>query len=176
MQVSGRCSFVLGLVLVLLYGAAFAQDPPLDSPEQKVLDKWVGQWKTTYTAPKAEWTPEERTGSADLSIRRAVGGRFVEEVGKHADGTEGRLLMTYDGLRMAYRSWWFSSQGFASESKGVWDAKTGTMNWTTEQDGFVTTVKFHFTDADHAEWDVLTKDGSGKTMFLMNGKSVRVKE
>lgn len=57
-----------------------------------------------------------------------------------------------------------------------WDARTNTMTWTSEQDGFVTTVKSHFVDADQIEWDVLTKDAAGKTMFLMNGKSVRVKK
>jgi hypothetical protein len=167
---------VFGLAYLVPTGPAYSQDPPLDSPEQKVLDKWVGQWKTTYTVPKAEWTPEERTGSAELTVSRVLGGRFIQEEGRHADGSSGRLMMTYDGVRMGYRSWWFSSQGFTSESKGVWDAKTSTMIWTNEQDGFVTTVKSRFTDMDHTDWDVLTKDEAGKTMFLMNGKSVRVKE
>jgi hypothetical protein len=111
-----------------------------------------------------------------MTASRCVGGRFVEEVSRHADGSHGKLLMTYDGVRAGYRSWWFSSQGFTSESTGVWDTKTSTMTWTNEQDGFATTIKTRFEDADRIEWDVVTKDGAGATLFLMNGKSVRVKE
>ena len=150
--------------------------PPIDSPEQKVLDKWVGSWRTTYKLPKSEWTPEEKTGTAVLTTSRVIGGRFVQEKSEHSDKTSGSLIFTYDAQRKAYRGWWFSSAGYTSESSGDWDAVTKTMTWTSRQDGNTTTTKHHFVDDDNTEWTVLVKDSNGKILFQMEGKSVRAKE
>jgi hypothetical protein len=147
----------------------------LDSPEQKVLDKWLGTWRTTYTIPQTAWNPEERTLSADLVTSRVVGGRFTQEKSEHSDGSSGSLIATYDGRQRTYRSWWFSSQGYTSESTGTWDAKTSTMTWTSKQDGNESTTTFRFVDEDHAEWDLVIKAPGGQTVFLINGKSLRVK-
>jgi 2-keto-4-pentenoate hydratase/2-oxohepta-3-ene-1,7-dioic acid hydratase in catechol pathway len=69
------------LIAALLAASPVARgaDPALDSPEQKVLDRWVGAWKSSYKVLESPWTPEERALTADVSSKRAVGGRFVEE-------------------------------------------------------------------------------------------------
>ena len=151
-------------------------DPPIDSPEQKVLDKWVGRWRTTYKVPKAEWTPEERTGTAELTTARVVGERFVQERSEHSDKTSGSLIFTYDAQKKTYRVWWFSSEGYTSDGTGAWDAAKKTMTWTSKQNGNITTTEHRFIDDNNTEWAVLVKDGSSKILFRMEGKSVRMIE
>lgn len=170
-------SLVLVAALLAIATSARSADPPLDRPEQKVLDKWVGKWRTTYKLPKAEWTPQEKTGTAELTTSRVVGGRFVQEKSEHSDKTSGSLILTYDGQKKCYRAWWFSSAGHTNESTGEWNQRTKTMTWTSKQEeGIVTTSKSHFVDDDNTQWGVIVKDGTGKILFLMEGQSVRVKE
>ena len=176
MQITWRRSLLIVAALLAVAAPARAADPPIDSPEQKVLDKWVGSWRTTYKLPKAEWTPEEKTGTAELMTSRVVGGRFVQEQSEHSDKTSGSLIFTYDAQKKCYRGWWFSSAGHTGESSGEWDAVTKTMTWTSKQEAITTTTNHRFVDDDNTEWAVLVKDGMGKVLFRMEGKSVRVKE
>jgi Protein of unknown function (DUF1579) len=168
------------LVVVAVLAAASATrsaDPPAATPEQKVLDKWLGSWRTSYKLPKAEWTPEEKKGTAELTDSRVVGGQFVQEKGEHSDKTSSILMLTYDAEKKCYRSWWFSSTGQTAEATGKWDADTKTMTWSSVgEPAFTTTTHHRFVDDDTVEWDVVIKEGTAKVLFRMEGKSVRVKE
>jgi hypothetical protein len=163
-------------VMIAVATANVSAEPPLDSPEQKVLDNWIGRWQTTYKLPKAEWTSEERTGTAELVTTRAVGGRFVLEKSEHSDKTSGTTIVTYDAQKKSYRGWWFSSAGYTSESSGEWDVVTKTMTWTSTQDGNTTTTKYRFIDDNNIEWAVFVRDGTSKILYRMEGKSVRLIE
>ena len=169
----------LAAVLLGTASLALSDDSPLDSPEQKVLDGFVGTWRTTYELPKAEWTPEEKTGTADLTYARALGGRFVQEQGEHADKSTVLVMYTYDGQRKCYRCWWFSSTGQTTEYTGKWDADAKTLMWTSVPIGgqnFTTIATHRFVNNDTFEWDVTVNDGTGKTLYRVKGTSVRVKE
>lgn len=171
------CLRALCLVAVLVLASpALADDAAIDSPEQKVLDQWLGHWHTSYRILKAEWTPEEKTGTAELVTMRVVGGRFVQEKSEHSDKTSGSLIFTFDDQKKCYRVWWFSSTGQTSESTGRWDAGTRTMTWTSVgETRFSTTVRHRFLDSDTTQWDVTVNDNQGKVLFRMEGKSGRVK-
>jgi hypothetical protein len=41
---------------------------------------------------------------------------------------------------------------------------------------FTTTVRHRFVNDDAVEWDVVVRDGAGKVLFRMEGKSARVEE
>src|SRR3954468_18049159 len=101
--------FLLCVQMTLLLTAASVRAD--DPPEQKVLDRWVGTWKNAYKVPKAQWTPEERTGTAELTTSRVLGGKFVQEKSEHSDKTSGVLMLTYDEQTKCYHSWWFFSMG-----------------------------------------------------------------
>lgn len=145
-------------------------------PGRQVLDRFLGSWRTDYTLPKAEWTPVELSGSADLMFRRVLGGRFIQEQATHADGKEGSVMYTYEEAQNRYRAWWFSSTGDTSESSGEWDGDSKTLTWTAVQGaeaGFTTTSSHHFLDDRHFEWSVAVRDRAGTVLFRMDGKAVR---
>lgn len=176
MRSNTRRLSVLVAVLITITRPLQSADPPLDSPEQKVLDQWVGKWQATYKVPKAEWTPEEKTGTAALTTTRVVGDRFVQEKSEHSDKSSGSLILTYDAQKKRYRGWWFSSAGHANESTGEWDDRTRTMTWTSEEGSITTTTTHRVVDADNTEWAVLAKDRDGRILFRMEGHNVRIKE
>lgn len=169
-----RPLLALAVLFAVTRPTALAESP-IDSPEQKVLDRSVGNWRATYKVSKAEWTPEERLGTAEISTSRVVGGRFVQEKSEHSDKTSGSTIVTYDAQKRQYRGWWFSSAGhYSSEISGNWDPVKKTMTWTSTQDGLTTTTDYRFIDNDNIEWVVSVKDGDGKTFYRMDGRSVRL--
>jgi len=177
-RTEGTALFVLKKAQLGEAGAAPAvqADPAAQSPEQKALDNFVGTWRTETTIFKAEWTPETKTLTGRQTMTRVLGGHFVQE--RVDDPKDEHLtLYTYDPQRMAYRSWWFSSKGYANEAVGKWDGETRTFTWTAPAgEGRTMTAQGRFVGADAAEWSVVIKDDAGKVYFRMEGKSTRVKE
>ena len=163
-------------VALLLVPSGLSAGPPVLTPEQKVLDRFTGTWKSSFTAPKAEWTPVEKTGTATVTAERVLGGSFVQEKHANGDGTSGLVLRSYDPERKAYRVWWFSSTGQALESVGTWDEKAATLTSKADATGFSTTTVNRFADPDTLVWEVSVKGADGRALFRMEGKSVRVKK
>ena len=78
-------SFVAPLLCLLAAALpSRAADPP-SSPEQQVLERFIGKWRTEYTHRKAEWTPVAKEGASDLTFNRVLDGQFVQERGIHDD-------------------------------------------------------------------------------------------
>ena len=168
-----RSSIALAVAL-LSAASARPADPPPPSPEQKVLDRFVGTWRTTYTVSKTEWTPEAKVGSATISFGRVLGGAYLQEKSEHSDKSSSLTMWTYDAERKSYRAWWFSSAGHSSESTGAWDGGTKTFTWKATTPTFTTTARQRFTDDNTYEWDVLVKGDSGNVLYKMEGKSTRM--
>jgi hypothetical protein len=176
MRIHSLRSDAVGVVLLGAAARAYPAGPPL-SPEQKALDKFLGTWRTSYKVPKAEWTPEERHGTAELTYSRVLGGSFVQEKGEHSDKSSSILMYTYDTERKCYRGWWFSSTGQTAESTGKWDAEAKTFTWTSSgTQPFTTTSRHRFVNDNSFEWDVVVKDGKDKVLFRMEGKAARFKK
>lgn len=150
------------------------------SVEQKRLDRFLGTWKTEYRLPKAEWTPEEKSGSATMVFSRELGGQMVRERTKHADGTENTFLMLFDSERKQYRAWWFSSAaevaGQPNNSTGQWDEAAKAFTWKlTDSNGLTNTAQHRFV-GERLDWTVLVENPQKVAMFRMEGTSSRVKE
>jgi len=145
------------------------------SPELKVLDRRLGNWRQTYNFFKAEWTPKQTQLTGTASCTRILG-RFYEMKLKGPEGTLDHLiLMTYDEQRKSYRRWDFNSDS-ASESIGRWDADAKSMTWShTRDDGLTSTVIDRHVDADTMEWSLVIKDRNGKVYLHLEGNSKRVR-
>jgi hypothetical protein len=152
---------------------AHAADDLAASDEQKVLDRWVGNWHSTYRAPQADWTPIAKEGAAELATRRVLRGQFVQETTQHSDKTTAMVLLTYEAQPKRYRAWWFNSKGQTKEYTGRWDGDAKTMTWTSVGQPPTTIGKNHFVDDDHMEWEVTAVGPGGKELFRLEGKNVR---
>lgn len=176
MQMPIRLS-VVGLLAVLCFSLPLpAADAQRASPEQNVLNRFLGTWRTEYTLQKAEWTPVEKTGAADLTYSRVLGDQFVQEDGKDADESTALRMLTYDAEKKDYRTWFFSSSGQANEAKGQWDPKTNTLTWTdvtVAPNGISSTAHHRFLNDDVFEWDVEVREKTGRIVFQLTGKAIR---
>lgn len=164
-------AFVLGFAVAAGQPPQHAGPPPV---EQKVLDRFVGTWTTTFTVPEAEWTPKARNGTAKVQVARVLGGAFVQEQHANGDGTSGQVLRTYDAERKAYRGWVFMSNGQSQESTGTWNARSLTFTWTAKEKAGTSTLVQRFLDADTIDWDLSIKGGGGAEVFRMEGRTTRM--
>ncbi len=145
------------------------------SAEQKRLDRFLGTWKTEYRLPKAEWTPEEKSGSATMVFTCELGGQMVRERTKHADGTENTFLTMFDPQQMQYRAWWFSSTGQFNNSTGSWDDAAKAFTWKLSgPDGLTSTAQHRFV-GEKLDWTVLVENSEKIAMYRAEGTSVRDK-
>ena len=160
--------------------------PPADKPvkrsdEQKVLDAFLGTWRSEQKVQQAPATGEWKTTTTDLAYSRILGGKFVQERGKGtgADKTETLVMFTYDTRGKSYRLWWFSSTGQTLEAAGKWDAETKTITWRRVDNNapeFTMTARHRFANDNAIEWDVEAKDGKGKVTFRLDGKATRASQ
>lgn len=145
------------------------------SPEDKQLDRFLGTWKTEYRVPKAEWTPEEKRGSAEMIFSLELGGKMVRERTKHADGVENTFLMVFDASKKQYRAWWFSSTGQFNDSTGQWDEAAKAFTWMVFEPELSSTAQHRFVN-DKLDWTVLVWNRQKVMVFLMEGTSARAKD
>ncbi len=150
------------------------------SAEDKQLDRFLGTWKTDYRLPKAEWSPDEKSGSATMAFSLELGGKLVRERTKRADGTENTFLMLFDADKKQYRAWWFSSAaavtGQPNNSIGQWDETAKSFTWKrTDANGLTNTAEHRFV-GDKLDWTVLVENPQKVAMFRMEGTSSKVQE
>jgi hypothetical protein len=144
------------------------------SPEQKVLDRQLGNWLHTCTQLKSEWTPNETQNTVAGSYTRILSGRFVQGNCRTSDGQTFLQLDTYDAQRKCYRRWLFHSNGQTSEHIGKWNADEKSMTWSGSVGGNLTSTQIdRYIGTDTLEFSVLIKDPDGKVYYQIKGKSVR---
>ncbi len=157
-----------------LTNSVVAKETAERTAEQKPLDRFLGAWHTDYRLPKAEWTPEEKTGSGEMVFTRELGGQMVRERTRHSDGTENTFLMLFDSDRKQYRAWWFSSTGQFNDSTGQWDEAAKAFTWKqTDAKGLASMAQHRFVN-DKLDWTVLVENPQKVAMFRMEGMSKRV--
>ncbi len=150
------------------------QDIP-NSTSQKVLDKWLGNWQTSFTIRKSEWVEYEQSGIASIATHRIVDGQFIRENLEGYEHLSSNLTFTYDKEKKSYRAWRFSSSGHTMEFVGIWDADKMTMTWTSVGDQpYSTTIKQRFVDHNNMVWQLATHDKSDRVLYQVDGKSFRI--
>lgn len=145
-------------------------------PEQKVLDRFLGSWRSSLVR-KIDGNPEEYKGTINFTFTRVLDGKFVQEKTESSDDTSGLAMSTFDPQKKCYRTWWFGSSGATSEATGMWDAESKTLKWSLVGGAGLTATSTHrFLDENKFEWEVTSRDQTGKVYFHMAGTSVRTGE
>jgi len=161
----------VALVLGPCVAAAAAQER---TAEAKVLDRWVGKWKTEVVHLPTDAQPKEVKVTGTITCKPILGGNFIEEAGTNSLGVEHRVLWGYDPEKKVYRSWFFDSKNTSTMHNGKWDEKTSTMRWKGNLgDGVTSEAEHHFLDANTYKWTLVVKDKAGKVLVDARGKHVR---
>ncbi len=159
---------------LLFCASATAQEK---TPDAKVLDQWVGNWKTEFVNRVSEWNPKEVKSTGAITCKWILNGKFVEEAGAStAPGVEHRVLWWYDPEQKLYRLAFYSSEGTTITATGTWDEKTKTL--TSKSDGMpgMTAVSTNrFLSPDLYEWTYVIRDAGGKSYLDMKGRHTRMK-
>jgi len=147
------------------------------SPELKVLQRFIGSWEQQVVSKPAQWTPQKQTMGLTTKCEWILGGRMLQSKGEWSPGgIETLILMTYDAEKKVYRQWYFDSKGIIprGEELGKWDEATKTLTWTGRLgNGITKTGVTRFIDKDTNEWTVVFKDSDGKVLLDMEGKAKR---
>ena len=147
------------------------RDASADSDHQAALDLLIGKWKSV--------TPGDKGSTTDLEFQRVLGGRYLQESGKRADGGSAMVMYTYDADRDCYRSWSFRSSMKAAESTGHWDEDTQTFSWTSvggSENDWKTVSSHRFVDDNAFQWEATGTDKEGTVIFKIKGTATRVTE
>jgi hypothetical protein len=153
--------------------------PKIISAECKVLDMFLGGWKTVSTTPKNKLNILAGTWTSTSSCVRPFGGPFTLETTTESDGVTGLIIRTYDARIKYYRMWCFTSEGYSGDNTLAWDAKTKTFmsrNTTLFVASGITVHKLWKVDDDTLVWRTVIRHSDGKTTTQSHGKSIRVKK
>jgi serine/threonine protein kinase len=139
-----------------------------------VLDRLVGDWQSTGVIKDAK-NPAGLKAAWQSTARRILGGRVIaEQQTGPARDQEAYALSTFDSYGKAYGRWLFQADGTAQAYGGGWDEKTQTMKWHwSGRDGSLSSTTWQWRDATRRDWQILTKDASGKTTLEIQATGIR---
>ena len=88
---------VVVLLLSGLPGEAQEATTIQQSPELKVLQRFIGSWEQQVVSKPAEWTPEKTTMTCPVTVNWILRGRMIEHRCVWNPGNiHGLCLMAYD--------------------------------------------------------------------------------
>lgn len=156
-------------------GEARAADPTPNSPELRVLDRFVGTWEGQSATARAQWTPKpsESKGSVN-TIRWTLNGQYLEDRGRNPDKSEYLGVWTYDPRLKIYRVWYFLPGAIVLQFPAQWNESAQAFKGTVDIGNGVTMTTTHrFVSKDAYEWSYVAKDRSGKLYLDMQGRHRR---
>ncbi len=178
MMNSIRVATIAFMLAIVHTPCADAQNNAAQSPEMKVLDRYVGSWEETVVNNPAAWTPEKIVTKAITKRQWILNGNMIENKGTWSPGDRTFLhLMTYDAQRKKYVQWYFPEESPSGQTyEGTWDAKTSTFTFNGMLvEGIHSTGQQKWIDRDTFTWTLKAKDSAGNVVLDMEGKCVRKK-
>ena len=166
--------WVLTALLVVAAALNATAEPPPQSANAKILNQWLGAWKSHTLLKPAAWTPTSRELSGTSKSVWILDGRFQETFsrsGKH----ETREIQRYDANSRQYHKWTFDSDGSASFWIGDWDEESSTMTWKYVDFGVGLEGKIvdRFISDSKYESTVILKDRAGNVLLDIRSEHVR---
>ena len=161
-------------VILLLTASTTASGPATEAAGGKVLDRWLGSWKSRIEFKPAAWPLEagERSGTAKAVW--ILNGRY-QQISSRTEEYETRELQRYEPKSGRYHKWVFSSDGSNSFWIGAWDAESSTMTWEYVDfgAGLAGRIVDRFFSGGKYESSVLMKGSSGKVLLDVRSTKTR---
>lgn len=165
-------------VLTALLGVAAAlnatAEPPPQAANAKILDKWLGDWKSLTLLKPAAWSPTSQELSGTSKSVWILDGRF-QQTSSRSGRHETRQIHRYEAGSKRYHKWTFNSDGSHSFWIGDWDEETLTMTWKYVDFGAGIEGKIvdRFTSDSKYESTVILKDRAGAVLLDIRSEHVR---
>lgn len=180
----GACVVTVLVGSLLTVGAAKddakTNRPDADSPEIKVLERFVGTWMQETTINAAKWTPTATHANGTMDAEWSLDHHFIraESLCKDADLQEKTFrdlrMITWDAESQKYKSWYFDSMGFSSQSLGTWDEKENELTFKSDLGhGIHMLNSIRFVDEGTQEWTLKAEDKAGTVFLDMQGTMKR---
>ena len=133
----------------------------------KVLNRYVGNWKSHIVFQPAAWSPQKEEVTGTTKVEWILKDQF-QMITRQSDKHEMLEIQRYDGESKKFHRWNFDANGGTSFWIGSWDNKSMTMTW--EYVDFGMGVKGKMVDNFIAEGEYQTtlvmEDSSGRLLFL----------
>ena len=168
--------WVLPALLVIAAALNASAEPPSQSANAKILNKWLGDWKSHTVLKPAAWSPTSQELSGTSESVWILDGRFLESSSR-SGAHETREIHRYDPGSRKYHKWTFNSDGSHSFWIGDWDEETSTMTWKYVDFGAGIEGKIvdRFTSGKY-ESTVILKDRAGTVLLDIRGEHVRTRK
>ena len=160
----------LQLLLVLVLFAILlitALNSAAISPGMKVLNRYIGTWKSNIVFQPAAWSPRKEEVIGTTKVEWILKDQF-QTITRQSDKHEMLEIQRYDEESKKFHRWNFDANGGNSFWIGSWDNKSRTMTW--EYVDFGMGVKGKMVDSFIAEGEYQTttvmEDSSGRLLFL----------
>ena len=169
--------FFTPATLVLATVLTATAEPARQSPEEKVLDKWCGSWRSHIVVKPAAWSLKAENVSATLKTEWILDGHF-QQTFNQSDEHETRQIHRYDAKSKKYHKWDFNSDGGASFWIGDWNEEFLSMTW--EYVDFGVGIKGKIVDRfirdEKYESTFVMKDSVGNVLLDIRSENTRTKK
>ncbi|MDE2665422.1 MAG: hypothetical protein OXI69_04670 [Acidobacteriota bacterium] len=165
-------------ILPALLGVAMAlnatAEPPPQAAAAKILNKWLGTWKSHTVLKPAAWSPKSEELSGTSTSVWILDGHF-QQASSRSGAHETREIHRYDSGSRKYHKWAFNSDGSHSFWIGDWVEATSTMTWKYVDFGAGVEGKIvdRFTSDGKYESTVMMKDRAGTVLLDIRAEHVR---
>ena len=168
-----RLSVLTALLVVAAAWNATAEPPP-QSANAKILNRWLGSWKSHTLLKPAAWTPSSQELSGTSKSAWILDGRFQETFSR-SDRHETREIQRYDANSRQYHKWTFDSDGSTSFWIGDWDEESSTMTWKYVDfgGGLEGKIVDRFISDGKYQSTVILKDRAGTLLLDIRSELVR---
>ncbi|MCY3758637.1 MAG: hypothetical protein OXG96_13025 [Acidobacteria bacterium] len=166
--------WILPALLAVAVASNATAEPPPQAAAAKILNKWLGTWKSNTVLKPAAWSPTSQELSGTSKSVWILDGRF-QQTSSRSGQHETREIHRYDSASRKYHKWTFNSDGSHSFWIGDWDEATSTMTWKYVDFGAGIEGKIvdRFTSGGNYESTVMLKDRAGTVLLDIRAEHVR---
>ena len=169
--------WILPALLAVAMALNATAEPPPQAAAAKILNKWLGAWKSHTVLKTAAWTPTSQELSGTSKSVWILDGHF-QQTSSRSGTHETREIHRYDAGSRKYHKWTFNSDGSHSFWIGDWDEEASTMTWNYVDFGAGIEGKIvdRFTSDGKYESTVILKDRAGTVLLDIRGEHVRTRK
>ena len=152
-------------------------EPSQQTVPAKVLNQWLGVWKSHTVLKPAAWSPEAKKLSGTSKAEWILDGNF-QQISSQSGGHETREIHRYDKKSNKYHKWTFDSDGGNSFWIGGWNEETSTMRWANVDFGLGIKGRIvnRFLSQGKYESTLVMKDSKGNVLLDIQSEHTRTKK